>query len=607
MQKIYARAQTEGKLKMKGMELTTLPEEVKSLGMLEIEGVPGYAVVDLTHIDVSHNALTSLPLEILDYDTLLALDASHNQLGDETVALLAQGAILAEQDGLPVWPRLAILSLASNKLSSFTFPPFPSLALLDVSGNALTQLGGDWPCLKELRASHNALSWLDLSAPALELLVLDHNRLQELHPDLGLFSPRLRQIDVSHNALTSLPQSLTAATALTQISLANNRNLGSLPDGLGAHLPALHTLDISGCGFATLPVESLLGSTSLTVLQAGSNGMTLVPPSIASLSSLVTLGLANNDLRTLPPELALAPALKHVGVIGNPFRGIRRSIVEKGSSALLAYLRTRLPEDALESDPRQSGGIFAASSSVSGSRVMPAGDGTLDLTSASLSALPGDLVQDPGPEAPVSRILAGRNALEELPPGLAGRVADTLEELDVSRNAISYFPETFLVSPACLLLHTLRLSHNRIHMLPSTLAALGPTLATLDVSYNPGIIIPFPLNDLPALTSVNLSGCRLEAWPFMDADPIPGSLVSLEVETNKLDYIPPPLDPDRAGLEILDIRNNDFTALPPGLGFMPSLNALMFDGNPSRRLIRIALKGTSSLKAALRRAAGVDD
>ncbi len=54
--------------------------------------------------------------------------------------------------------------------------------------------------------------------------------------------------------------------------------------------------------------------------------------------------MANNSIGNLPPQLGLmAPTLRVLAVDGNVLRTIRRPILERGTDALLAYLRDRIP------------------------------------------------------------------------------------------------------------------------------------------------------------------------------------------------------------------------------------------------------------------------
>lgn len=62
------------------------------------------------------------------------------------------------------------------------------------------------------------------------------------------------------------------------------------------------------------------------------------------MSRLEELNLANNDLGALPPTLGLlSPVLRSLSLEGNPLRTIRRPILERGSAAVLQYLKDKIP------------------------------------------------------------------------------------------------------------------------------------------------------------------------------------------------------------------------------------------------------------------------
>lgn len=70
-----------------------------------------------------------------------------------------------------------------------------------------------------------------------------------------------------------------------------------------------------------------------------------VPESVSSLRGLEELNLANNELSGLPPKMGLlGPRLHRLALEGNPLRTIRRPILERGTQAVLEYLRGRIVE-----------------------------------------------------------------------------------------------------------------------------------------------------------------------------------------------------------------------------------------------------------------------
>jgi Leucine-rich repeat (LRR) protein len=80
------------------------------------------------------------------------------------------------------------------------------------------------------------------------------------------------------------------------------------------------------------------------VLRFNDNRIRELSPAVSLLDELDELDLTNNDLGTLPPELGLLTRLRWLGVEGNMLRMIRRPVIERGTKALLEYLRDKLPE-----------------------------------------------------------------------------------------------------------------------------------------------------------------------------------------------------------------------------------------------------------------------
>ncbi len=149
-----------------------------------------------------------------------------------------------------------------------------SLEILDLSGNALTALPDDLPCLHKLRVifcSNNPFTelpavlgrcaQLDMvgfkscritAVPAAALperlrwLILTDNALAELPPEIGRCS-RLQKLMLAGNRLSALPAELAACRHLELLRIAANR-LTSLPDWLFS-LPRLSWLAYAGNPF----------------------------------------------------------------------------------------------------------------------------------------------------------------------------------------------------------------------------------------------------------------------------------------------------------------------------------------------------------------------
>ena len=81
---------------------------------------------------------------------------------------------------------------------------------------------------------------------------------------------------------------------------------------------------------------------SLEVLDVGSNKIDKVPIALVHfLPNLTSLNLSNNDLVNLPSLLGLHKNLKNLQVDGNPLKQIRRPIIERGTDAIMMYLKEK--------------------------------------------------------------------------------------------------------------------------------------------------------------------------------------------------------------------------------------------------------------------------
>ena len=163
-------------------------------------------------------------------------------------------------------------------------------------------------------------------AHSLTLLDLSHNKLSN-NNYLGnvLSLPNLKILDLSFNSITSLNPLLgfLSAPKLTELNVSRNRLTG-LPI-LRNSFPSLISLFASDNKISELQVEAVKG--------------------------LQVLDVTGNELGHLEPKLGLlgTEGLRTFLVGGNTFRVPRRDVVEKGTGAVLTYLRGRIPEEELES------------------------------------------------------------------------------------------------------------------------------------------------------------------------------------------------------------------------------------------------------------------
>ncbi|TYZ62515.1 hypothetical protein PybrP1_008725 [[Pythium] brassicae (nom. inval.)] len=216
-----------------------------------------------------------------------------------------------------------------------------SLTQLNLSKNKLGRLPkeiGELAALQTLVAEECALTQLHPSLA--NLAQLQHLRLRKnLLPasavDAMIASDSqagmcgsLRELDLGHNVLTSVPAKLTLLQSLDTLLLPFNR-IVSLDAFDWASLPRLSILALSDNQLESLG----------TVYEA---------------TMLTSLSIENNNLRQIPPELGRCEHLRALVLGGNPQRSVRVNTIQEGTEAVLKYLRNRLPLHSQSAPARSS-------------------------------------------------------------------------------------------------------------------------------------------------------------------------------------------------------------------------------------------------------------
>ncbi|XP_061560358.1 leucine-rich repeat serine/threonine-protein kinase 1 isoform X2 [Phycodurus eques] len=239
-----------------GQQVVSVRWSGLSLPWLEVSWLMGVSCL-VTHLDLSHNNLSSLP-SVLPWGLLCleTLDLSHNRLGQLPPAAASQEVICT---------RLCEVNVRGNQLSAL---PAGLLHLRD---------------LKKLCASKNRLTTLfDMPPPSawaglrkLEDLDVSDNRLSALPADVTRALKSLRRLDVSRNRLGGFPDCW--ACPLNRCRASCNK-MRDLPDNISVFWKNhLHDVDFS---------DNLLEH---------------LPPSLFRLEALLSLKLCGNVIRTLPP------------------------------------------------------------------------------------------------------------------------------------------------------------------------------------------------------------------------------------------------------------------------------------------------------------------
>ncbi|KAM6943240.1 PH domain leucine-rich repeat-containing protein phosphatase 2 [Xenentodon cancila] len=252
------------------------------------------AVCHVTQLDVRDNCLASLDLSSIC--NLETLHCQRNQLGTLTLSGFT----------------LRMLHASSNRLTTVNIYPVPNqLAQMDLSQNLLEYLP-DWVCdcrkIEMLDVTHNLLSELPsrlLNSMSLRKLLVGNNRLQKL-PDLLDHVP-LESLDLQHNKLGELPESLFyKALNLKHLNVSANA-LESIPPSSQSEesLSTVQELYLSGNNLNENSCALLVGHQNLRVLHMAYNQLLTFPASkLSKLELLEELNLSGNKLKTIPSTVS---------------------------------------------------------------------------------------------------------------------------------------------------------------------------------------------------------------------------------------------------------------------------------------------------------------
>lgn len=227
-----------------------------------------------------------------------------------------------------------------------------------------------WPVkqgglLDRSNTSSSALPLVICSRVAAESQVrtmyLHQNLFEQIPSPLVCFADTLSVLSISFNQLageTFLTEQLELP-ALKELNISNNRIISLQP--LQAHLqaPLLEKLDVSVNRLSTLPSSDDMKShfPQLSIFLFSSNQISDLDPE--SIRGYRIVDASSNDIGHLNPKLGLLAGkkggLERLEVGGNRFRVPRWDVLEKGSEAVLRWLRDRVPAEEMSNWRRENG------------------------------------------------------------------------------------------------------------------------------------------------------------------------------------------------------------------------------------------------------------
>ncbi|XP_054815710.1 plant intracellular Ras-group-related LRR protein 6 isoform X1 [Prosopis cineraria] len=347
---------------LRNNNLSAVPAEIGTLSRLrtldlhsnQLKEYPVEACkLGLLVLDLSNNSLSGLPPELGKMTTLRKLLLMGNPLrtlrsslvSGPTPALLkflrsrlsegedSESTIRTKEDVIAKAARLSItskeLSLEGIGLSAVPSEIWESgeIVKVDLSRNSIEELPVE-------------LS----SCVSLQALILSKNRIKDWPGSILESLSSLHCLKLDNNPLRQIPPGGFKTVPMLQI-LDLSGNAASLPNGPAfSNMPHLQELYLRRMQLSEVPSDVLMLS-QLRILDLSQNSLQSIPSGFKNLTSLTELDLSNNNISVLPPELGLLESsLLALRLDGNPLRSIRRTILDKGTKAVLKYLKDKLPE-----------------------------------------------------------------------------------------------------------------------------------------------------------------------------------------------------------------------------------------------------------------------
>lgn len=322
-----------------GNKLTSTPEGLTSLPRLKT-------------LDLSRNDIKQLDSRLGLMESLICVTVGNNPLRERRQLTMNTEDLKKElRNRLPSSPELA--GHGGEDVSNVNAPGH---SLREEStwtmkpGGVLDRSSSN---LEALEKSH--LEPL-LQSTEIKSLIFHHNRLSRIPTAaLSLVHNTLTTLDLSHNSLTTETYLLSPSTTivphplslphLKTLDLSSNTITSLSPLTTTLHAPLLSLLNVSYNRLASLPPLPLRSIyPSLTTFLASNNNIAALEVDVVH--GLHVLDLSENALERLDPRLGLLEksGLRRLLVGGNRFRVPRREVVERGTEALMRWLRGRIPE-----------------------------------------------------------------------------------------------------------------------------------------------------------------------------------------------------------------------------------------------------------------------
>eukprot|EP00347_Sterkiella_histriomuscorum_P009848 403339641 len=323
---------------------------------------------NLSVLDLHNNKLEEFPESIIDLKNLKTLKISNNNLSDINPRISL----------LPVLVRITIegnpLKCIKSTMRNAGADQLKKYLKMRLDDGEVQIEENKQAVIKQIPgASKDFDPWDILLREFISNTNLSENAFTDLPEDIILLK-NLKQLRVQNNKLKNLPLNLLKMQSLQSIQFANNQLIRFYDDSISrqeVNLPNLTFLSLNANNITQVPpilkylpklqqlhlhmnkisdVKELCRKQfkQLEVLDLGNNKLREIPIALIHYcENLTLLNLQNNDIsdRGIPNLIGIHKNIKTIQIDGNPLKSIRRAIIEKGTEAILKYLRDKFVEE----------------------------------------------------------------------------------------------------------------------------------------------------------------------------------------------------------------------------------------------------------------------
>lgn len=261
--------------------------------------------------------------------------------------------------------NMKILDLSFNLLSNLPVAELSKLTKLrevQINGNQLFRCGDELFSIQVAEALSD-VTLLDLAQNkisgkmlhsicflrSLRELNLSHNSIESLPLEIGLLGPSLRILNLKNNCLVTLPQEISSLVNLDELNLENNQ-LTQLPENVFGKLTLLRILSLANNQLSTLPTD-MHDLCALTTLNLSSNKLSSLASFFtsgdskdSSLEGLRQFDASCNKIESVPLRLFRLEALRKLNLSRNCISTLRITCNEEEDANCQYWSLPRLEE-----------------------------------------------------------------------------------------------------------------------------------------------------------------------------------------------------------------------------------------------------------------------